>query len=128
MRLVLAGHRRPLTWVRHAGGGGGGWGGLLQFQKIIRNKEKLRCFIEKEVGVVSVRKPLSPLLLPQLLSPPSCPRSAVPFVFTLRFCLSRKRAPPSRRTRSCGYILRPALQPPSSPQNMPPLGGLAVAV
>lgn len=39
------------------------------------------------------------------------------------FCLSRKRAPPSRRTRSCGYILRPALQPPSSPQNMPPLAG-----
>lgn len=68
--------------------------------------------------MVSLGTPLSLLLLQQLLFPPSCPRSAVPFVFTVRL-VRLVNAPPSRRTQSCdGYILRPALQPPS-PKHAP---------
>lgn len=117
MRLVLAGHRRPLTWVRHAGGG------PLAVSKNHKKQRKAAVFYWEGSGDrlgknAALPAPTAAAALPTIVS-----SLGGSFCVHATFCLSRKRAPPSRRTRSCGYILRPALQPPSSPQNMPPLAG-----
>lgn len=112
MRLVLAGHRGPLTWVRHAGGDPLG---------VSKNHVK-----STKVAVLYCEGSGARLGEEAALPAPTAAAAALPTIvsslggsFCVRgtFCLPQARAPPPVGP---GYILRPALQPPSSPPKHAP--------